>query len=913
MLTKKFNFNKVKKSEKISTDFMLSKISIDIISNQNMNSKQTQINNDTHNHYINRDIKCLNKKFNKNSIKNMFVEHIEEEIIIEKFTNNNNLDDLESSSDEDNEGYTESISTDEFRIQPHLELNKENKIAKMNFIKKFNHKDDAKELMKISKKSILVKNCIYTNDYYLFKDSKTFYEELMKLDELDRTFHELPLEDSPQRMFCDIDVPKEQKIDKIILLHHLFHLMTEIFEKVGFEKFELNKASLLMSKGEKTSFHFFYHNKKVFKNYNHQKRFWNYVYNYIKRKCPDLGFTNKKNNYSNVIDLQVYAKEHMLRTINSTKTGEKRHLIPVEIYEDKNGLHLRELKVFDIEKYFILVPQRKFYYNVLQVPVMKNKIDKYTPDKEKNSENIDNGNNIDQIICYDDNEPIKFRDMVLQSEYGFAQICYKRIDNIKFIDDNNNICYKWDDNKKLWEERGLKVIIDLVYKAIYKDLKLCLDDAEWNFHDSDNDFKKNKYKKLMNGYKDALKKIGLVRTRKNVIEELRVKLLDMKFAKNMNRCEYGLPTKNGKFIDLKTKEVRQRTKKDYFTFELDVNYDKETRFPNVMKLINPMFLFRNDLINFVHRRLGYCLSENYDNKEFYVWHGNGDNGKSAVMNIMKDILKKYYATASRSVFVQSSKNVDSRSASPHLITLKNKRIAIFSELKENEILNATEIKRITGGDEINARALFKGEEQFIPFCKLYLLTNEIPHFNCNDDAFLNRLNCIPFDAEFVNINKRKKINNENVFEAKPDFIKKFKDKGIYQNEFFSWLVEGCYQYVNDKEGNIKPNIINTSTQNLVEDIDNLKQFIDDEFNVYNKDSIENEKEYYVLANTFYERYNLYCSTNKICTDMIISKRKIKSVMDSKGYKYKQKRINDERKRIYSGLKIKPVNNNIILN
>ena len=39
----------------------------------------------------------------------------------------------------------------------------------------------------------------------------------------------------------------------------------------------------------------------------------------------------------------------------------------------------------------------------------------------------------EEIILYNKkNEPVKFKDIVLQNEYGFAQICMKRITNVKF-------------------------------------------------------------------------------------------------------------------------------------------------------------------------------------------------------------------------------------------------------------------------------------------------------------------------------------------------------------------------------------------------------------------------------------------------------------------------------------------------
>ncbi len=58
-------------------------------------------------------------------------------------------------------------------------------------------------------------------------------------------------------------------------------------------------------------------------------------------------------------------------------------------------------------------------------------------------------------------------------------------------------------------------------------------------------------------------------------------------SKIINKSALELPIKNGKIINLKTLEVRDRTKSDFLSFELDVEYTPECNFEtNVLRCLS---------------------------------------------------------------------------------------------------------------------------------------------------------------------------------------------------------------------------------------------------------------------------------------------------------------------------------------
>ena len=99
------------------------------------------------------------------------------------------------------------------------------------------------------------------------------------------------------------------------------------------------------------------------------------------------------------------------------------------------------------------------------------------------------------------------------------------------------------------------------------------------------------------------------------------------------------------------------------------------------------------------------------------------------------------------VFSFKQKGNFSSSINTELQKLVKCRLAYVSELSNEDELNVTRIKEITGGDPIDYRGLQKDNVTIIPTCNLFNLTNKLPTFKvqkANCDIIIN----IPFKNEF---------------------------------------------------------------------------------------------------------------------------------------------------------------------
>lgn len=270
--------------------------------------------------------------------------------------------------------------------------------------------------------------------------------------------------------------------------------------------------------------------------------------------------------------------------------------------------------------------------------------------------------------------------------------------------------------------------------------------------------------------------------------------LDDKFeSKILNKSTNELPIKNGNIINLKTLEVRKRIKTDYFSFELDVEYlsnkEKDVSKFKEKEVLNFMSAICNndkELIEYHKKLWGYMMTGEITDRAFYIFFGEGCNGKSSIVNIFKGIMKNFVAQLSEDAII---KKKASSGATPELMPLLSARCSLLPESDKGDILNVSRIKTITGDDTIKARNLFQNQIEFKTQSKLILPTNFKPDIkNVDDKALFDRLRLIPFNCKFPK-------TKENT-----DYIENLQLK--FLSDFFTYFCHGACEWYITKD--LKP-------------------------------------------------------------------------------------------------------------
>lgn len=250
-------------------------------------------------------------------------------------------------------------------------------------------------------------------------------------------------------------------------------------------------------------------------------------------------------------------------------------------------------------------------------------------------------------------------------------------------------------------------------------------------------------------YIDIIKKLKNSSSIKGVIELCKHKFYNKEFNNNLNEDKYLIGFNNGVY-DLKAHVFRDGIPEDNLSFSVGYDYVEYNINDEIFSHINKYFedIHHNrNVREYMLRCIASCLSgDNLENKIF-ICVGNGSNGKSLMFRLFKYVFGDYYATMDHTVITRKRGNASS--ASPEMVAVKGKRLAVMAELEEDEKIQTGFMKQLSGEDEINARALYKDGITFMPQFKIFIMCNVLPVINALDHGTWRRIIKIDFNTEFV--------------------------------------------------------------------------------------------------------------------------------------------------------------------
>jgi putative DNA primase/helicase len=257
-------------------------------------------------------------------------------------------------------------------------------------------------------------------------------------------------------------------------------------------------------------------------------------------------------------------------------------------------------------------------------------------------------------------------------------------------------------------------------------------------------------------------------------------------------------------FDLKTCTTREPRREDLITKAIGAKYDRAAKCPRWIKFIEQIFAGDKELIAYIKRAFGYCLTGSMDEQVFFFCHGDGSNGKSKFLAILRALLGEYAKQADFSTFmVQRNEKVRN-----DLAALAGARVITAIEAEEGGRLSMQVIKSWTGGDPITARFLFGENFTFQPTGKIWLAANNKPAISERNHAAWRRVQLIPFNVTIAENDQDKQI------EAK--LLKEL--PGI-----LNWALDGLADYLN--VGLKTPDAVMLATAKYRKENDNLELFV----------------------------------------------------------------------------------------
>ena len=234
-------------------------------------------------------------------------------------------------------------------------------------------------------------------------------------------------------------------------------------------------------------------------------------------------------------------------------------------------------------------------------------------------------------------------------------------------------------------------------------------------------------------------------------------------VKDFDRHDLMLNVRNC-VIDLKTGRREPHGRDLRITYCVDIEYDPDAKCPLWDKFVEwcctPAGGKEPDreLMAFLQRCAGYTLTGSVEEHCLFFLFGDGRNGKSVFINILRALVGDLATTLPFGMLLDQ-KDAKNETA---LASLAGKRMATAIEGgKETGSFNEELIKSLTGGDKgLRARFLYGDAFFFDAMYKIWLSNNYQPRINGTDEGIWERIHAIPFRNHLPKAQRDKKLEDK---------------------------------------------------------------------------------------------------------------------------------------------------------
>ncbi len=235
-------------------------------------------------------------------------------------------------------------------------------------------------------------------------------------------------------------------------------------------------------------------------------------------------------------------------------------------------------------------------------------------------------------------------------------------------------------------------------------------------------------------------------------------------------------------LNLRTGELRNHASTDLITRVCPTPYDPEARDEVWERVLSEALEGDVAKLRVLARFAGYSLTGRTTEKKMLVISGTTNTGKSTVTEpiyrMLGNIAEGGYATTWDADVVQADSNVN---RSEKLNKVRGARMVLVGELSKGSRMADNFVKQFTGGDTMDARALYHDSYSYRPTGKLWMATNYVPQ--SPDKALQERLLLLPFMHE-------PRVKDPKVKSHLDD------DQGAHR-AILAWAVKACVAWLSE--------------------------------------------------------------------------------------------------------------------
>lgn len=262
-------------------------------------------------------------------------------------------------------------------------------------------------------------------------------------------------------------------------------------------------------------------------------------------------------------------------------------------------------------------------------------------------------------------------------------------------------------------------------------------------------------------------------------------------------------------IDLRTGALRPHSAQDMITRTSPVAYDPDARSELWENYLDWLTAGRDDLRQFLQLAVGYTMTGDVREEKLFFIHGPAASGKTTLVEALKVVMGTYSASADFSTFLKGHNVGGPRQ---DIARLAGARYVSSIEVDQGKSLAEGLVKQMTGGDTITARFLYGTEFEYSATHKLWLVANDAPKVNADDDGLWRRILRIPCD------------NVVPEGQRDPTLKLRLKDPILTGPAILAWAVEGALRW--QQVGHLTvPETIKAATEDYRESQDPVIDFV----------------------------------------------------------------------------------------
>jgi putative DNA primase/helicase len=220
-------------------------------------------------------------------------------------------------------------------------------------------------------------------------------------------------------------------------------------------------------------------------------------------------------------------------------------------------------------------------------------------------------------------------------------------------------------------------------------------------------------------------------------------------------------------------------------------------------------------------------------------YGEGANGKSVFLETLVRVLGDAFAVSLPPETLIGSGERQGGQASPDIIRLFGKRMLRVPEIKPGAPLQEDLVKRITGGEKMTARAMYKGFVDFQNKAKPHMSGNGFPRIDGTDQGIWRRILVMHWTET---IPEAERLEFEDVVSGLVDEAP----------AILNWMIEGALDYFNNGFY-IAPDV-RAATQEYRDEMDTVGQFA--------RACIIDAPSEFVYGSDLYDAYVIWAKANQ---------------------------------------------------